>query len=167
MREASTSNYLEARDRAGCELAAEALRSFGNLRLRATGTSMLPAIWPGDVLSIQSDAATEALPGDIVLSRRDGRLVAHRVVERTIRDRQVKWVTRGDSVEGNDDPVSGDDILGKVTAIERGPWRIDPRPSFLNRAVAWVLRRSAFAVRVLLHLGQPQIGTCRVGSRTR
>lgn len=167
MREASKSNYSEARDRAGCELAAEALRTFGSLRLRATGTSMLPAIWPSDVLSIKGHAATEALPGDIVLFRRDGKLIAHRVVERAIRERQVQWVTRGDSVEGNDDPVSSNEFLGKITAIERGPWRRDPRPSLLNRAVAWVLRRSALAVRVLLHLGQPRLGTCVEGSRSK
>lgn len=167
MRETSKSNYLEARDRAGCELAAEVLRAFGSLRLRATGTSMLPAIWPGDVLSIKGHAATEVLPGDIVLFRRDGRLVAHRCVERTIRECQVQWVTRGDSVEGSDDPVSSSEFLGKITTIERGLWKIDPHPSLLNRAVAWVLRRSALAVRVLLHLGQPPIGTCMIGPRSK
>jgi len=41
-----------ARETLGCELAAEVLRSSGRLRLRATGTSMLPAVWPGDVLSV-------------------------------------------------------------------------------------------------------------------
>ena len=167
MRETSKSNYLEARDRAGCELAAEVLRSFGSLRLRATGASMLPAIWPGDVLSISGHAATEALPGDIVLFRRDGKLVAHRVVARTIREGRVQWVTRGDNVEGNDDPVSSNEILGKITTIERGPWRIGAYPSRLNRAVAWVLCRSALAARVLLHLGQPQLGTCTVGPRSK
>jgi hypothetical protein len=39
-----------SRETLGCELAAEVIRSFGRVRLRATGTSMLPAIWPGDVL---------------------------------------------------------------------------------------------------------------------
>ncbi len=65
----------------GCELAVEVLRSFGELRFRANGSSMLPAIWPGDTLHVSREGATEALPGEIVLFERGGRLVAHRVVE--------------------------------------------------------------------------------------
>jgi signal peptidase len=45
-------------------LAAEVLRSSGELRLRVTGTSMLPAIWPGEVLLIRRDGAAQAGPGD-------------------------------------------------------------------------------------------------------
>ena len=72
-----------ARDTLGCELAAEVLRTSGRLRLRATGASTLPAVWPGDILSVRSHEVVEALPGDIVLFVREGRLVARRVVERT------------------------------------------------------------------------------------
>jgi len=65
----------------GCELATQVLQSSGELRLRVTGTSMLPAIWPGDILLISSRNIAEARPGDVVLFGREGRLVAHRVVE--------------------------------------------------------------------------------------
>lgn len=34
------------------ELAVEVVRSFGKLSLRHTGSSMLPSIWPGDLLCI-------------------------------------------------------------------------------------------------------------------
>src|SRR5437773_2244681 len=37
-----------------CDLASQVLRSTGELRLRALGLSMLPSLWPGDILSIQS-----------------------------------------------------------------------------------------------------------------
>ena len=124
-----SSQYLApSRQAVGCELAAETLRSFGQLRLRVNGASMLPAVWPGDILTITRDAASPALPGDIVLFGRKGRLVAHRVVE--VRNTQsgvrgpesevlipnpepltpgspsIEFVTRGDSVEGNDQPIS-------------------------------------------------------------
>ena len=33
-----------------CELVADVARAFGEVRLRVTGASMLPAIWPGDIL---------------------------------------------------------------------------------------------------------------------
>ena len=95
-----------SRDTLGCELAAEVLRSFGKLRLRANGSSMLPAVWPGDILFVQGKDAAAALPGDIVLFGRAGRLVAHRVVERTICQDEMQWVTRGDSLGSNDPPVS-------------------------------------------------------------
>ena len=36
-----------------CSLAAEVLQSSGHLKLRATGASMLPTLWPGDLLTIQ------------------------------------------------------------------------------------------------------------------
>jgi len=69
-----------SRETLGCELAAEVVRAWGKLRLRVTGASMMPALWPGDILSVCNDAA-QALPGDIVVYKRDGRLVTHRVVE--------------------------------------------------------------------------------------
>jgi signal peptidase len=83
MNQTATACGATARETLGCELAAEVLRSSGRLRLRATGASMLPAVWPGDILSVRSHDVVEALPGDIVLFGREGTLVAHRVVERT------------------------------------------------------------------------------------
>jgi len=145
-----------ARETLGCELAAEALRSWGRLRLRATGASMLPAVWPGDVLSVCARSATQALPGDIVLFGRAGRLVAHRVVERSLCQDRIQWVTRGDSVEGNDAPVSSHELLGRVTAIERGSRRIVPRLTFWRRIASWVLCRSDFCIRVLLRFSRKQ-----------
>src|SRR6266478_1168478 len=35
-----------------CDLAADVIRRFGVLRLRVNGFSMLPSIWPGDVVSV-------------------------------------------------------------------------------------------------------------------
>ena len=33
---------------------------------------MLPAVWPGDVLSVCRGSSTQALPGDIILFARQG-----------------------------------------------------------------------------------------------
>jgi hypothetical protein len=139
-------------------LAAEVLRTFGKLRLRATGASMLPAVWPGDILSVRSLVAGEALPGDVVLFGREGRLVAHRVVERTLCQDRVQWVTRGDSVGGNDAPVSSHQLLGRVTAIERGSRRLTPHQSAVSRLASWILSRSELATRVLLRIGKSRFG---------
>ncbi len=156
-----------AREALGCELAAEVLRSAGRLRLRATGASMLPAVWPGDVLSVCRRSATQALPGDIVLFGREGRLVAHRVVERSLCQDRIQWVTRGDSVEGNDAPVSSHELLGRVSAIERGSRRLAPHQSVTSRFASWILCRSGLATRVLLRLRGWLLGTGGWGFEVR
>jgi signal peptidase I len=142
-----------AREALECELAAEVLRSAGRLRLRATGASMLPAVWPGDILSVHSHGVMAVLPGDIVLFGREGRLVAHRVVGRTICQDTIQLVTRGDSVEGSDAPVSSHELLGRVTAIERGSRQLIPAQSVGSRLISWILCRSGLATRMLLRVG--------------
>ena len=149
-RDARATTCSTTRETLGCELAAEVLHAFGRLRLRATGASMLPAVWPGDILSVRSLVAGEALPGDIVVFRRAGRLVTHRVVERTICQGRIQWVTCGDRVGRHDAPISSQELLGRVTAIERGSRRLTPHQSVATRLVSRLLRRSNFATRVLL-----------------
>src|SRR5213594_1846470 len=118
----------QSREAVKCQLAAEALRSFGEVRLRVTGTSMLPSVRPGDVLFVRRQDAMEALPGDIILFARDeGRLFAHRVVQKLNRRGELLWITRGDSLPQKDPPVSRQELLGRVTAILRGESPIDPR----------------------------------------
>jgi hypothetical protein len=85
-------------------LAAEVLRSAGELRFRATGTSMIPAIWPGEVLLVRKDGAATAGPGDVILFGRDGRLCAHRVVRRVEGADGPVWITRGDRLTHEDSP---------------------------------------------------------------
>ena len=43
-------------------LAAEMLRCHGTIYLKAWGTSMLPSVWPGDLLTIQGAAYDEVVP---------------------------------------------------------------------------------------------------------
>ncbi len=67
-------------NRLGCELAGEVVRTFGRVRVRVTGTSMIPAVWPGDVLVVERRAVERIERGEIAVAERDGRLVAHRVI---------------------------------------------------------------------------------------
>src|ERR1700694_5722465 len=91
------------------ELAAEVLSSGGTIRLQALGTSMLPSIWPGDVLSIERKADEEIVPGDIVLVARQNRFFVHRLIERN----NAHWITRGDALPCNDEPAEEVQVLGK------------------------------------------------------
>ncbi len=131
-----------------CELAAEVLRSSGRLRLQVTGWSMLPSIWPGDVLVVKRVDFSKVAEGEIVLFRRNRRLFAHRVVRSEASD----IVTRGDSMAAPDSPVQKDGILGRVTSIMRDGKSLQPRTSLRirERVVAGLVQRSGFAARVLV-----------------
>jgi hypothetical protein len=61
-------------------------------------------------------------------------------------------VTRGDRVRRNDAPVSGQELLGRVAAIERGSRRVDPRLTFWRSIASYILCRSDFLTRILLGL---------------
>ena len=129
----------EARGDHKLELAAEVLRSGGAIRLQALGTSMLPSVWPGDVLSIAPAHGKGVAPGDIVLVVRDGRFFVHRLIEK----RDCEWITRGDSLPQNDPPLTGAQVLGRVSLIHRKTGDILPKPrlSVFSRGLAWMLCR--------------------------
>jgi phage repressor protein C with HTH and peptisase S24 domain len=132
------------------DLAAEVLRAGGRLRLRALGSSMLPSIWPGDVLCIERKPGEEIVPGDIVLVARGGRFFVHRLLEKC----DSGWVMRGDSLPQNDEAVAEVQVLGKVSAIHR-KGRVVPastRISRLNRGLAWMLCRWDLLRNVALRL---------------
>jgi SOS-response transcriptional repressor LexA len=119
------------------DLAAEVLRTGGRLRLLALGNSMLPSIWPGDVLCIEHKSGEEVVPGDIVLVARDGRFFVHRLMEKCTSG----WITRGDALPQNDEAVAEASVLGKVALVQRKGAVLVPgsRISWGNRALAWML----------------------------
>jgi signal peptidase I len=138
----SVSNALATR----IELAVEVARTFGRLRLRVTGTSMMPAIQPGDLLSIDRVNLRDTSPGEIVLFARGGRLFAHRIVHASGGDSDPCLVTRGDRLIETDPPVFQSELLGRVTSIERAGSQVRSRPgSWLdgpNRVLGCFLRSS-------------------------
>jgi hypothetical protein len=137
-------------DAVKCELASEVLRSSGQLRLRVTGWSMLPTIWPGETLIIHRAGGEAVQNGDLVLCARDRRFSAHRVVSKS--DRGSTVLTRGDAMPQPDPPAPACDVLGKVAFIERNGKCIVPGRtlSLPERAVAGVVRHSDIAARVVV-----------------
>jgi signal peptidase I len=135
-----------------CELAGEVLRSSGRLRLRVTGWSMLPAIFPGDTLLIERANGESLGKGDIVLFHRDRRLFVHRVSGTSGSDRDLQIVTQGDGMPKPDPPLSSSQLLGKVSFVVRDGRCLEPakRPKFPMRAVAAMVRRSSSAARVVV-----------------
>jgi signal peptidase I len=135
-------------------LAAEMLRGGGTVRLKAWGSSMLPSVWPGDLLTIQSTAYGEVVPGDIVLVTRDNRFFVHRLVETRQDGDCFSWITKGDSMPQNDSPAAASELLGRVVGISRANRSCIPsrRVSLLQSALAKMLchsdRLRALALRI-------------------
>jgi signal peptidase I len=139
---------------AKCELAEKTLRRFGTLRLRVTGFSMLPSVWPGDLLLIRRQEIEQIHPGDIVLFACYGRLIAHRVVFKTDDPEAPSIVTRGDALSVQDSAIGPAELLGKVSGILRaGEW-IQPRRrlSISARITAILVSRSGRAAGILSRL---------------
>jgi len=130
------------------ELAAESLRVAGRLRLRVGGSSMLPAIRPGDILEVRARRAADVHPGSVVLFQRGGRLFAHRVVHRE----GAFLVTRGDALDHPDAAIGAAQLLGEVIAVERRGRTVAARPTPRVRAAAFLFRRSALAARLFMRL---------------
>lgn len=123
------------------DLATQILAGGGVVRLRAFGSSMLPSLWPGDILTIESAACQSPVPGDIVLVLRDQRPFIHRLEEKQDCDGSLRWITRGDAVPQSDPPVADSAVLGRVTCIQRNGRIIVPcrRLSWATRVLAWAL----------------------------
>jgi signal peptidase I len=137
---------------AGCALIPEVLRLSGTVRLRAFGSSMLPAIFPGDILIIDRAELNRSVPGDIVLFKRDKRLFAHRVVGQHDRNGVRCLVTSGDALAECDSPVFPEELLGRVNSIVRGTRQIDPNATLLGRLISISLRNSDLLRRCFLWL---------------
>jgi signal peptidase I len=137
-------------------VATDVLRSIGSVRIRALGTSMLPSIWPGDILNIQHCHPADLAFGDVVLLSQGDRLVVHRVVAPAETAQGVSWITRGDAMAQNDPPGQDVEILGKVLSIDRRGQTIIPgrKRSLCNRALGLALSRSRRLLNFVLWLIQ-------------
>jgi signal peptidase I len=135
-----------------CELAGEILQSRGRLRLGVTGWSMLPTVWPGDVLVIEATNRDAVRAGDIVLFGRERRFFVHRVVDKSEGEQKVQ--TRGDAMPRMDPPVSDRELLGRVVRIERNGKSVEPSREFngASRSVAALVRHSPTAARVVVKM---------------
>ena len=111
-------------------LAAEILQAAGKVTLAARGYSMLPALWPGDLLHIEAISFDRVRPGDIVLYRRWERFFIHRVLCKSNKAESDRpsLVTRGDSMTGFDAPVFPEELLGRVVSVQRTSGQFFPAP---------------------------------------
>jgi hypothetical protein len=100
-------------------LAADVLHRFGEVRFVAHGSSMIPSIYPGDLLSVRSESIADARCGEIVLFLLGGRFFVHRVMRKWSEGTRIVFATRGDALSQEDPSVDGSQLLGRVTSILR------------------------------------------------
>jgi hypothetical protein len=157
-------------------LVADALRCNGRLRLRVHGESMLPSLWPGDVVEIASCSPADLHPGEIVLAQSQGRLFLHRLVAPVTPD---GFLLRGDSVPGPDPQYPPNALLGRFVrrgasfkpsfgfsgnhaASRTGLFADADRtlyPAALSRALGWILCHCSPVRRLALKLHQRRVST--------
>ena len=133
------------------ELLQDLIRSSGEGRVRATGASMAPAIWPGDDLVIQRICGPLSL-GDVVAFLRDGRLFIHRITRASAGATTI--TTQGDRLFVPDPPVSLDALIGLVTRVERAgrPVPLKHNRGFSARLLRWASRFSDKPLFLLMRL---------------
>ncbi|HLV95618.1 MAG TPA: S24/S26 family peptidase [Candidatus Acidoferrales bacterium] len=109
------------------ELAAEVLRAGCEVKFRAFGSSMIPSIWPGDLLVAEPADSSFPEPGEVALILTDRGLLAHRVVARGEDGLARSIVTRGDALAECDAVFPASAVLGVV--VSRNGRRLRPATS--------------------------------------
>lgn len=139
-----------------CELAAEVLRSFGQLRFAATGWSMLPSILPGETLIVERVDPDQVRIGDVVLVERERGLRAHRVINMAGDIQNRQWTTQGDALAIPDRPAQQKELLGRVTYIIRAGklMAVPPKLTAAQNLIAKVIQRSHKAARAVVYLNR-------------
>jgi signal peptidase I len=100
--------------------------------------SMSPYIREGDVVLVQH-ASRRFRVGDVIVFKRAGDLVAHRVVSVRGRGMDIIYRTKGDNLRSFDPPVPRSSVLGMVICIRKDGTSIHlekPHVKFLNYVLA-------------------------------
>jgi hypothetical protein len=133
-----------------CSLIQDAADAGGDVSLMVRGASMLPAVWPGDVVTVRRCEFADLQPSQIALFHRDGKLTAHRIQK--ISNNEI--ITRGDALACFDPPVRASEIVGRVESIYRNGRKFSPEQRLWQRVAAWTLRNSDLSMRTTLFLGR-------------
>ena len=103
----------------GVALLRGTLRRSGRCAVRVSGTSMRPAIQPGDVVTVAAIPYARVRTGDAVLVAWGRQIVVRRVAGRLAAD----LLLLGDSLPLYDPPTPPEDYLGVVLGVRTAPSR--------------------------------------------
>jgi signal peptidase I len=112
------------------------------IRVKVEGFSMYPSIKPGSVIFIEPiRQGAEPVAGEIIAWKKGPGFIVHRLVRCSEQEGRKYFITRGDSLMEEDDPVLSDQIAGKVVRIESPEGKNMPADSFLNKKPNYILNR--------------------------
>jgi signal peptidase I len=129
------------------ELGFSLLAEGKTIRAKAEGYSMYPFISPGStvLLGPVNEGAT-LVPGEIIAWKSESGFVLHRLTGMIKNGNEVRYITRGDSCLQEDQPLSREQITGRVLMIEdkkgktrEGSSLIRKPRYFYNRFRVWTL----------------------------
>ena len=124
-------------------LARQLAESGTQIRFRAYGSSMYPAIANGEFVTVAPlEGADEVKVGDIVLGSVRGRLVAHRIVQIRNSGEKRAMLMKGDSTSHVEE-IRWEEVVGRVVMVEREcmfPRRVRGKGWLRSRLLAKVLR---------------------------
>lgn len=101
------------------EVCADLLARGNRVRFRAEGWSMHPTIRHGELITVATVSACDIGPGDILLCHVGRTIFAHRLVCMTQVEDKLRLTLRGDGTCGCDGPITPQQVLGRVTAVDR------------------------------------------------
>lgn len=113
----------------------ELLRSGTAVRFRVTGSSMQPSILSGDVVTAEPCPPGRIRRGQVICFRHGDEMRVHRVISAG----PEKLKARGDAANFFAEDIRIRDVLGIITAVERGGRRVNVNPPF--RLFTSLLRR--------------------------
>lgn len=91
-----------------------------SIRFQARGWSMRPFILNGDIILVSPVENSSLKTGDVVLySTERDKVIVHRIIKKYKKDGRMILLVKGDATSGFADEVGTQDVLGKVTAVER------------------------------------------------
>ena len=143
---------LPSAEQVRLDLAAEVLRRFGEIRFIARGSSMIPSIFPGDLLIVRSQRIADSCHGQIVLCLREGRFWAHRLMRKWREGSRFVLATRGDALSQEDPALDEGQMLGRVTSIVRygQPMDLGEMETLSARVLRWSVRHSSTIAKTIL-----------------
>ncbi|MDR7073351.1 signal peptidase I [Fictibacillus barbaricus] len=115
------------------DLIRRVLKEKGNILLPANGKSMFPFIRQGDICHFKDCHPSMFKKGDVILFvMPPNQLVAHRFIKRIHVDNRISYLFKGDTNLLFDEPVLSDQIIGKMTMIERRKKLLDLNNNWSN-----------------------------------
>lgn len=102
------------------QLSAGILHSGTAIRFQASGASMRPLLRDGDTLLVVPVNARQVQVGDVLLFISDqGQALVHRVIRVHNENGELAFSIRGDRALASDGRITQEQVLGRVSQIER------------------------------------------------